>query len=62
MTLRCYTAHEDETPSNQGVSRCADMFDRLEATEQRYEDLTSELARPEISGDYAKLQTLGIHF
>ena len=34
------------------------MFDRLEATEQRYEDLTAELARPEISGDYAKLQAL----
>ena len=32
------------------------MFDRLEATEQRYEDLTQELARPEISNDYEKLQ------
>ena len=36
------------------------MFDRLEATEQRYEDLTAELARPEISGDYAKLQARDI--
>jgi peptide chain release factor 1 len=34
------------------------MFDRLEATEQRFEDLTAELARPEISGDYEKLQSL----
>ncbi len=34
------------------------MFDRLEATEQRYDDLTDELARPEISGDYEKLQSI----
>ena len=34
------------------------MFDRLEATEQRYDDLTQEMARPEISGDYEKLQAM----
>jgi peptide chain release factor 1 len=34
------------------------MFDRLEATEQRFDDLTEEMARPEISGDYEKLQSL----
>ena len=34
------------------------MFDRLEATEQRYDDLTDEMARPEVSGDYEKLQSL----
>ena len=34
------------------------MFDRLEATEQRFEDLTQEMARPEVSGDYEKLQAL----
>ena len=34
------------------------MFDRLEATEQRYDDLTAEMSRPEISGDYEKLQAL----
>ena len=34
------------------------MFDRLEATEQRYDDLTSEMSRPEMSGDYEKLQAL----
>ena len=34
------------------------MFSRLEATEQRYEELTAEMARPEISGDYEKLQSL----
>ena len=34
------------------------MFDRLEATEQRYDDLTAELARPEMSGDYEKLQSI----
>jgi peptide chain release factor 1 len=34
------------------------MFDRLEATEQRYDDLTQEMARPEISGDYEKLQAI----
>ena len=34
------------------------MFDRLEATEQRFDDLTAEMARPEISGDYEKLQSL----
>jgi len=34
------------------------MFDRLEATERRYEDLTVEMARPEVSGDYERLQAL----
>ena len=34
------------------------MFDRLEATEQRFDDLTDEMARPEVSGDYEKLQAL----
>jgi peptide chain release factor 1 len=34
------------------------MFDRLEATERRYEELTAEMAKPEISGDYEKLQAL----
>jgi len=34
------------------------MFDRLEATEQRYDDLTEEMARPEVAGDYEKLQSL----
>lgn len=34
------------------------MFSRLEATEQRYEELTAEMARPEISGDYEKLQAM----
>jgi peptide chain release factor 1 len=34
------------------------MFDRLEATERRFEELTVEMATPEISGDYEKLQSL----
>ncbi len=34
------------------------MFDRLEATEQRYDELTAEMARPEISGDYERLQSM----
>jgi peptide chain release factor 1 len=34
------------------------MFDKLEATDQRYDDLTEEMARPEISADYEKLQSL----
>jgi peptide chain release factor 1 len=34
------------------------MFDRLEATEQRFDDLTVEMARPEIAGDYEKLQAI----
>jgi peptide chain release factor 1 len=34
------------------------MFDRLEATEQRYDDLTAEMARPEVSADYERLQAL----
>ena len=38
------------------------MFDRLEATDQRYDDLTEELARPEISGDYEKLQAIANFF
>src|SRR5581483_9593275 len=32
--------------------------DRLEAIEQRFDDLTAEMARPEVSGDYEKLQAL----
>ena len=48
---------EDETPSAGGFRLC-EMFDRLEATEQRFDDLTAEMARPEISGDYEKLQSL----
>ncbi|MHB8375705.1 MAG: peptide chain release factor 1 [Dehalococcoidia bacterium] len=34
------------------------MFGRLEAIEQRYDDLTGEMARPEVSGDYEKLQAI----
>jgi len=34
------------------------MFDRLEATEQRFDDLTEQMARPDVSGDYEKLQAL----
>src|SRR6185295_6395476 len=34
------------------------MFDRLESTERRFDDLTAEMARPEIAGDYEKLQAL----
>ena len=34
------------------------MFDRLAATDQRYDDLTEQMARPEVSGDYEKLQAL----
>jgi peptide chain release factor 1 len=34
------------------------MFDRLEATDRRYDELTADMATPEISGDYAKLQAL----
>ncbi len=33
------------------------MFDRLEAIERRYDDLAERMARPEVSGDYEKLQT-----
>jgi peptide chain release factor 1 len=32
------------------------MFNRLESIEQRFDELTAEMARPEISGDYEKLQ------
>jgi peptide chain release factor 1 len=34
------------------------MFDRVEGIEQRYEDLTAEMARPEVSADYERLQAL----
>jgi peptide chain release factor 1 len=34
------------------------MFDRLEATEQRYDDLTAEMARPEVVSDYERLQAV----
>src|SRR5262245_57554161 len=34
------------------------MFDRLEATERRFDEITAEMARPEVSGDYEKLQSL----
>jgi peptide chain release factor 1 len=34
------------------------MFERLETTDQRYDDLTEQMARPEVSADYEKLQAL----
>jgi peptide chain release factor 1 len=34
------------------------MFERVEAIAKRYDDLTAEMARPEIVGDYEKLQAL----
>jgi peptide chain release factor 1 len=34
------------------------MFDRLQATEQRFDELTAEMARPEVSADYERLQAL----
>ena len=34
------------------------MFDRLEATERRFDELTAEMAKPEVSGDYEKLQAV----
>ncbi|MEX2246013.1 MAG: peptide chain release factor 1 [Dehalococcoidia bacterium] len=34
------------------------MFDRLAATERRYDQLTEEMARPEISSNYEKLQAI----
>ena len=54
----CYYAAKGRNPRGMGVSACVRMFDRLEATERRYDDLTAELARPEISGDYEKLQAI----
>ncbi|MGN1370705.1 MAG: peptide chain release factor 1 [Candidatus Coprovivens sp.] len=34
------------------------MFERLEAIKERYEDLTTELSKPEILGDYNQLKKL----
>jgi peptide chain release factor 1 len=34
------------------------MWDKLEATERRYHELEAEMARPEIAGDYDRLQSL----
>jgi peptide chain release factor 1 len=34
------------------------MFDRLESAERRFEEITAEMARPEVSADYEKLQAL----
>jgi peptide chain release factor 1 len=34
------------------------MFDRLEAAQRRFEELTAEMARPEVSADYERLQSL----
>ncbi|HYM14375.1 MAG TPA: peptide chain release factor 1 [Dehalococcoidia bacterium] len=34
------------------------MFDRLEATEQRFNDLTDEMSRPEVAADYERLNAL----
>jgi len=34
------------------------MFDRLESLEQRFDELTAEMAQPETVGDYEKLQGL----
>src|SRR5712692_9249163 len=34
------------------------MWDRLDALEHRYDDLTREMASPELTNDYERLQTL----
>lgn len=34
------------------------MFDRLEAIARRFDDITNEMASPEVAGDYEKLQAL----
>src|SRR2546427_365625 len=34
------------------------MWDKLEAIEQRYRELESEMSRPEVAGDYDRLQAL----
>jgi len=34
------------------------MWDRLEAVERRFEELTAQMARPEVAADYERLQTL----
>src|SRR5688572_18403855 len=34
------------------------MFDRLESAERRFDELTAEMAKPEISADYEKLQAI----
>ena len=34
------------------------MFERVEGLDQRFDELTAELSRPEISGDYEKLQAI----
>ena len=52
--LECIERGRD--PLTQGVFPCTTMFDRLEATERRYDELTAEMAKPEISGDYGRLQ------
>ena len=34
------------------------MWDRLQAVERRFEELTTEMGRPEVAADYERLQTL----
>src|SRR5437867_3887036 len=34
------------------------MFDRLEATDLRFDELTDEMVQPEVSADYPRLQAL----
>ena len=34
------------------------MWERLDTLEQRYNDLTAEMARPEVAADYERLQAL----
>ncbi|KKL20395.1 hypothetical protein LCGC14_2455910, partial [marine sediment metagenome] len=34
------------------------MWDKVEALEKRYEDLGREMARPEVAGDYERVQAL----
>ena len=34
------------------------MWDKLEATEKRYQELGEEMARPEIAADYERLQVI----
>ena len=34
------------------------MFERLDAIQEKYEELTKELSSPEVLGDYNKLKKL----
>src|SRR3990172_6459093 len=52
------SADANDAPAFKLGYRDTEMLDKLAAIEQRYEELGREMARPELTGDYERLQAL----